>query len=67
MDVLLDAIDKYGIITFPVNTEKTAAPSEDTYAITNATANIFDALFPSLGIEGAIKPITIKGTQKFIY
>ena len=39
---------------------------DDMYAQNSATPSIREAFFPSLVIDGAIKPITISGTQKLI-
>ena len=55
-----------GNIEYPAAVAENAAPIDDTYARINARINIFEALLPSRVIEGATKPIIIKGTQKFM-
>ena len=39
---------------------------DDIYAQNSATPSIREAFFPSLVMDGAIKPMTIRGTQKLI-
>ena len=46
--------------------DRSAARMDDMYAQNSATPSIREAFFPSLVIDGAIKPITISGTQKLI-
>ena len=46
--------------------ENSAAPRDDVYARISATPSNLEAFFPSFVIDGAIKPMTISGTQNEI-
>ena len=61
-----DTIDRWGIIPYPAAMDPRAARTEEAYAITIATPSMREALFPSLVMDGAMKPIIISGTQKVI-
>ena len=61
-----ELIERCYISVYPETVENSAAPNEETEAITIATPSIREAWLPSFVIEGAINPMIIKGTQKLI-
>ena len=54
------------MIPYPAAMDRSAARMDDIYAQISATPSMREAFLPSLVIDGAINPITIRGTQKLI-